>query len=435
MDRVRLAIRRISRDIPGRDRLASPGADFAPDGVPWIKFGEEVVYCGAGDDWSRLTASAERAGVALRAHPDPIERERLHVVSQKGRLFQREHPDVPVLVDKGRYLLVELDPARARELNDTDVPCYSVRALDALAPAGPEGQNRVVFESHGRAAADLQRAPDPAVQAILSRISRQTFESDLTRLVQFPTRFSTSSHYTSACDFVEQALAALGYATSRPRIVVRGAPSHNVTAQRNGSGSAPRGLVLVTAHLDSINEEGTASSRAPGADDDGSGSAGVLEIARAIKNQPSVNDVQFVLFGGEEQGLFGSKQFVASMTAADRARVRAVVHMDMIACLNADSPGVLLEGADLSRAVIDGLEAAAGTYTQLEVQTSTRPERSDHVSFIEKGVPAVLTIEGTDGANHAIHSERDNLELINFELALDILRMNTAFVADALARA
>ena len=435
MDRVRLATCRMSQGITSPDRAASQRTDFAPDGMARIRFGDDLVYCGADHDLSRFTELADRAGVAFRAHPDAIERAHLHVVTQKGRLFQREHPDVPVLVDKGRYLLVELDPARAREIGDADVPCYSVRSLDALGPAGEEGRNLVVFASRGRAAAEVQRAPDPVVQAILSHISRQTFESDLTRLVQFPTRFSTSSHYTSACDFVEQTLAALGYATSRPSIVVRGAPSHNVTAKRPGTGSAPRGLVLVTAHLDSINDEGNASSPAPGADDDGSGSAGVLQIARAIKDKPSANDVQFVLFGGEEQGLHGSKQFVAAMTAADRARVRAVVHMDMIGSLNTASPAVLLEGAALSQAVIDGLDAAAGTYTGLAVQTSLNPERSDHVSFIDKGVPAVLTIEGTDDANHAVHTARDTLEQINFELALDILRMNTAFVANVLARA
>jgi Zn-dependent M28 family amino/carboxypeptidase len=88
--------------------------------------------------------------------------------------------------------------------------------------------------------------------------------------------------------------------------------------------------------------------------------------------------------------------------------------------------------AALSQAVIDGLVAAASTYTGLDVQTSLNPFNCDHVSFIRQNVPAVLTIEGTDDANHAIHSPRDTLNRINFDLALDILRMNTAFVAQTL---
>ena len=114
---------------------------------------------------------------------------------------------------------------------------------------------------------------------------------------------------------------------------------------RGWFGAASRGIVLVTAHLDSVNHEGNASSPAPGADDDGSGSAGVIAIARALKDSPAHTTSVLVLFGGEEQGLFGSKQFVASLKPADRARVQAVVNMDMIGTLNTPVPTVLLEGA------------------------------------------------------------------------------------------
>ena len=103
--------------------------------------------------------------------------------------------------------------------------------------------------------------------------------------------------------------------------------------------------------------------------------------------------------------------------------------MDMIGTMNTANRRVLLEGAPLSQAVIDGLKEAAGTYTQLAVETSLNPFASDHVPFINKAVPAVLTIEGADSTNSNIHSSRDTLNHINFDLALEILRMNTAFVA------
>src|SRR4051812_49945424 len=91
--------------------------------------------------------------------------------------------------------------------------------------------------------------------------------------------------------------------------------------------------------------------------------------------------------------------------------------MDMIGSLNSAKPTVLLEGAPVSQAVIGELAAAAATYTGLAVQTSLNPFNSDHVPFIRKNVPAVLTIEGTDDANHEIHSPRDTLDRINFGLA------------------
>jgi Zn-dependent M28 family amino/carboxypeptidase len=83
--------------------------------------------------------------------------------------------------------------------------------------------------------------------------------------------------------------------------------------------------------------------------------------------------------------------------------------------------------------MLDGLSAAASTYTTLVVETSVNAANSDHVSFLDKGIPAVLTIEGADSTNHEIHTARDTLDRINFDLALEILRMNTAFIAESLA--
>jgi Zn-dependent M28 family amino/carboxypeptidase len=96
---------------------------------------------------------------------------------------------------------------------------------------------------------------------------------------------------------------------------------------------------------------------------------------------------------------------------------------------------VLLEGAPLSQPLIDELAAAAGTYTSLTVQTSLHPFNSDHVPFIEASIPAVLTIEGTDGANHNIHTAGDTLDHIDYDLALQVVRMNVATTASALAEA
>ncbi|MET0922299.1 MAG: M28 family metallopeptidase [Xanthobacteraceae bacterium] len=310
-----------------------------------------------------------------------------------------------------------------------------MRGLDALDRTGAKGRNRVVFETRSRdAERAAARASDPKVQALVDRVLRATFKADLTRLATFPTRLSTSTHYKAACDFAEQQLASLGYATSRQTITVNGKRSQNVLARRNGSGPASRGMVLVTAHLDSVNHEDGASAPAPGADDDASGSAGAIEIARALKDHTGRHDLRIVLFGGEEQGLFGSRHFVAAMPAKQRTKVRAVVQMDMIGTLNVPTPSVLLEGKKLSQSVIDGLAAAAATYTGLTVKTSLNAADSDHESFLDKGIPAVLTIEGADHSNHEIHTARDTLERINFDLALEILRMNTAFVADSLDR-
>lgn len=219
-------------------------------------------------------------------------------------------------------------------------------------------------------------------------------------------------------------------------MAVQGGLSRNVIAEKSGSAPAgTRRTVLVTAHLDSINTPGGPTAAAPGADDNGSGSAGVLQMALVLQKHPGEHDLRFILFGGEEEGLLGSRRYVSSLSAAERARIRAVVNMDMIGTVNTSARRVLLEGAPLSQTVIDGLGEVAASYTHLTVETSLNAANSDHVSFIDADIPAVLTIEGADSSNHNIHSDADTLDHIDHDFALEILRMNIAFVARQLGRA
>ena len=61
---------------------------------------------------------------------------------------------------------------------------------------------------------------------------------------------------------------------------------------------------------------------------------------------------------------------------------------------------------------------------------SLNPFASDHVPFIEVGIPAALTIEAADQANDRIHTAADTVDHIDVDLAYQILRMNTAFVSE-----
>jgi len=389
-----------------------------PAGSTWARFGDEVVVLGDERGWATVKAAARRGGLRLDSEPLRVRRERLHVVVQHGRQFQQHHPRTPILVDRGRFLLVELDARRARQLARAHPTCYGIMPLR-------DGQ--VVFDVADRAA--LKTVSDSAVQAVVDRLSRQTLEAALTHLTSLPTRLSTSPQYGQVSTWARKTLGNLGYRVRFQKIAVGGKSSRNVIAERPGQAPhGSRGVVVVTAHLDSINLAGGAGAPAPGADDNGSGSAGLLETARILADSDGRNDLRFILFGGEEQGLFGSRRYVETLSAAERARIRAVVNMDMIGSLNSSTRSVLLEGAPVAQRVMDGLGRAAATYTALTVERSLNPFASDHVPFIDAGIAAVLTIEGADNANTAIHSQRDTLDRITYNFALEILRMNVAFV-------
>ena len=149
-------------------------------------------------------------------------------------------------------------------------------------------------------------------------------------------------------------------------------------------------------------------------------------MARIFQDVAIAHDLRFVLFGAEEQGLFGSKHHVNGLSTEDR-RVGVAINMDMIAKVRRRPFAVLLEGAPISSSFVEALCDAAHTYTELEVLTSLNPYASDHVSFLENGIPAVLTIEACDQPED---TAADTLDLLDFELAVEILRMNTAFIAE-----
>ena len=414
---MKLATYRLTPDAPGAPLDLPPGAS-------WARFGDEVLLFSDEARWDALAERAGRSALPLQERRAGVEREHLHVVVQNGRRFQQEQPDVPVILDRGRFLLVELDPDRARRLEGKSVTCYGVLPLR---------ENEVVFDMRDRTAE--RAAPVAWIQDLVDKVAHPTLEADLAHLVSFPTRYSTSTHYANAAAWARGQLEAMDYVTRFQDIVVHGSPSRNVIADKEGSVAGARGVVLVTAHLDSINTQGGPAAPAPGADDNGSGSAGLLEMTRVFRDHRGEHDLRFILFGGEEEGLFGSKRYVANLPAAERARMRAVVNMDMIGTLNAPTRSVLLEGAPVSRRVIDGLSEAAMTYTQLTVETSLHPFASDHVPFVDAGMPAVLTIEGADNTNSNVHSGADTIDQVNYDFALEILRMNVAFVANEVDQA
>ena len=153
---------------------------------------------------------------------------------------------------------------------------------------------------------------------------------DVSHLASFPTRLSNSTGFAESAGWIRAKLA-LDYVTRVQNFSIPGGMSLNVIAERAGTGDGLRDVIVVVAHLDSINEVDGAAGRSPGADDNASGVAGVLQIAKALADYPAIHDLCFLITGGEEQGLLGAEHYVQSLTDAERGRIKGVVNMDMIA--------------------------------------------------------------------------------------------------------
>lgn len=398
------------RDVESGTARRTAGAT----GAPGLRFGDCVFVVGTDDTVARVEQGAERSGSVAKD-------KRLYLVRQKGRLFQHQFPDIEVVHNAGRFLVVAVTSAEIDAAKQHASHCFEI---DSLPESG------VVFTRRPHAASASRVAE--WIHTLVERVSGTEFTATLQRLTDFPTRHSRSPGYALAADLCVDALTTLGFETALEEVPFGGETTVNVIADKSGAGT-DRKLVMAMAHLDSINIQGGAASAAPGADDNGSGSAGVLEIARVLSEQTSVNDLRLVLYGAEELGLFGSKHHVGAMQDRDRARLVAALNMDMIGGKNMSSPTVLIEAG--SQPVIDEISDAADMFTSLVVETSLHPFASDHVPFIQAGLPAALTIEGADSDNGTIHTTGDTLDRVDAELAKEILRMNVGYIAQKLENA
>ena len=129
------------------DNKFDPTTKLAP-GVAWAQFGDETLLYAEDADAIKTSLANQPDARALRPDARPLRAEQMHVVVQNGRMFQQENPQVPVLVDRGRYLLVELTQAQGRRLKNASPTCFGVFSLR---------RNQVVFGLH-TPAAPVQRA-------------------------------------------------------------------------------------------------------------------------------------------------------------------------------------------------------------------------------------------------------------------------------------
>lgn len=169
----------------------------------------------------------------------------------------------------------------------------------------------------------------------------------------------------------------------------------------------PNRVVVIGAHLDSV-------SRGPGINDNGSGSAAILEVAEVYAQQERSprNQLRFIWFGAEEFGLLGSTVYVGNLSAADQDRILAMLNFDMIGSPN--FVRFVYDGDNSAYPVGPGAaEGPPGSgfieqvfldyFSAVGLATAPTPfsGRSDYGPFIEVGIPAGGLFTGAEGTKTA----------------------------------
>lgn len=251
-------------------------------------------------------------------------------------------------------------------------------------------------------------------------------------LYTIATRYSYSGDPISkALQFTQQHLAALGLETSYHSYTTPTNPPHiwrNLIAEQPGN-FQPERLVLLTAHLDSTaRTPANPMLTAPGADDNASGVAAVLVAADILSQYEWPYTLRYVLFTGEEQGMWGSAAYAADAASAGEEIV-AVVNLDMLAY---DSDGLPRMGlharTDASgerdrRIAAQFVEVVTGHGLDLQPVLVQHPTgSSDHASFWNVGYPAILVIEDMADFTPYYHTTGDRLATLNMPYFTEMVR-------------
>ncbi len=295
-------------------------------------------------------------------------------------------------------------------------------------------------EAHPKAAT----AVSSAVQNLVDRVDAERWFATMSALASF-NRNSFSPALGAARDWISAHFDANGLVSSRFTFTLENlsncTPSPPPINIDNPIGlklgqTLPDEWVVVGAHYDSRNVarcDGTVAPQ-PGANDNASGCAGVIELARVFANVATERSVLFMCFSGEEQGLWGSRRYVESLQASGEiSKVKHMINLDM---LGYDASGPLdarVETTAAHAALLGEYSAAAATYApELNIITSSSTGGgSDHWYFLGAGVPSVFTWENGASVYPHYHKETDvpaNMTRAR-ELAGGILKMDAAMLA------
>ncbi|MBM3304538.1 MAG: M28 family peptidase [Candidatus Aminicenantes bacterium] len=290
-----------------------------------------------------------------------------------------------------------------------------------------------------RAPVDIKRAApvsaafqDPVVEVLAAQVSEAGLRSLVQSLQDFQTRYASTTQCEAAGEFIYNTFSSLGLddVWFEPFVFSSGYQSRNVIAEKTGETYADD-VLIICGHYDSISPSATRQTLAPGADDNASGTAAVIEAARVLAAYPLDFTVRFIAFSAEEWGLWGSRDYAGKARTAGESII-GVINLDMIAYADAmpEDLEVIVNGR--SEWLAERLIAAADLYADLTARKTVDPSfvYSDHSPFWDQGYRALLAIEDNPLRNPTYHQTTDTIDKLNFEFFTASARASLALLAE-----
>jgi len=279
------------------------------------------------------------------------------------------------------------------------------------------------------------------IQLLNNEISADSLESYVIWLQNMGTRFSLADNHRSVAVNIKNKFVSFGISNSRLdsflitktyRNITYQQYQYNVLATIFGS-EHPDSVSIIGAHYDNILKEGDPFAVVYGANDNASGTAAVLELARVMmkNNYTPANTIEFVAFEAEEIGLFGSLYYGSQANLAGK-KIKMMLNNDMIAYQTGDDPAswvVNIMDYENSYGLRKKAEAICSKYTQMSFTTdNTFNKQSDSYPFYRYGYMAVFFFATTLDPNY--HTLNDVAASCNFGYCREIVKINCALLVD-----
>lgn len=257
----------------------------------------------------------------------------------------------------------------------------------------------------------------PIIKDYLSRIDVNAIKSDVESLANYKSRLVGSVDNQKATAQIKSIFSSLGYSVTE---YCYRAGACSVVADKIGDGSSDE-VIMIMAHLDSVGKNFA------GADDNASGAAVLMDVARVLKDYNNKKTLRFFATNGEESGLYGAQHYADVLKkSGDIKKMVLAINMDMVGY---NSNGIVeLETDSQYEELANWFAALASTYTSLKSKITIGAWGSDHVPFIKGGVPTLLTIEDWSTKTPCYHQECDKPATLNYDYAGEIAKLNLAAI-------
>jgi hypothetical protein len=286
---------------------------------------------------------------------------------------------------------------------------------------------QIAWSRPGKAVAEPPEAradvlSDPRITGWIAKVDKARLSAAILSLQNFKTRYTSTGGCQGAGNYLYNQFVQMGLSCSYETFTLSGGSvsTRNVIAKLPGK-KYPAQVVIVCAHYDSYSNR--RNVLAPGADDNASGTAAVLEIARILAGKSFEYTVKFICFSAEEWGLYGSDYY--ARRAKNRSeKIVGVINMDMVAYTDIYRKKLEIYVNSSSNWLGTKFLQAAATYAPMSISKyiDGSADWSDHWSFWDYGFYALCGIESAADWNPYYHRTTDTLDKLNLNFCVSVTK-------------